>query len=91
MMRDQNLELAYIAGCLYGNIKPNEFRKQNPIEVGDVVRFKSSTKNTLKSNRQQNMTPEGMEPGKYEVASHNGDDITLRNINQTGGTFTVRR
>ena len=22
MMRDQNLELTYIAGCLYGNIKP---------------------------------------------------------------------
>ena len=56
MMRDQNLELAYIAGCLYGNIKPREFRKENQIELRDVIRFKAPYNKNLKANRQ---------PGKH--------------------------
>ena len=74
-MRDQNL--AYIAGCLYGNIKPSEFRKENQIELKDVVRFKAPYNKTLKANRQQNTTPEGLAPGKNEVVGVDGDNISL--------------
>ena len=90
-MRDQNIELAYIAGYLYGNIKQRDYIKKNQIELKDVVLFKTTYSNSLKRNRQQNMTPEGLEPGKYEVVAVEGDGISLRHVEKAGGTFKVSR
>ena len=91
MMKDQNLELAYIAGCLDGNIKPREFLKENPIELKDVVCFKATYNKELKANRQQKRTEDGLAPGHYKVVNVNGDDIKVEHVDGTGGTFNISR
>ena len=77
-MLDQKLELAYISGNLYGNIKQKEYIKENPIELKDVVQFKALYNKDINTNQQQKKL--NLAACKYEVVCVEGDDISLRHM-----------
>ena len=56
--KDQRLELEYIAGNLYGNLKQREYIEEHPINLGDVVQFKAPwNKKDIKANHSSTETP----------------------------------
>ena len=89
MMKDEKLEVLYIANALYGTIKQDEHIKENQITKDDVIQIKAPYNPSLTRNKQQK-TGE-IVPGKYKLVSQDNNLITIQNIEHPDNVQTVHR